>query len=125
MGGTNPIPNVLCVHNNVESRSQQNLSKSRVTGKNSPCCNKNSITHHYSRGPHRGVRDGSTNGSEAIIATAQEGRRQIATEERALCVSPVGSLSLRAAVSLIRSRRNQTEQGFSLIDRWLAVDETE
>ncbi|MED6186280.1 hypothetical protein PIB30_065232 [Stylosanthes scabra] len=35
-GGTNPVPNVLCVHNNVEPRSQQNSSKSRVTGKNSP-----------------------------------------------------------------------------------------
>ncbi|MED6172815.1 hypothetical protein PIB30_053464 [Stylosanthes scabra] len=88
-------------------------------------CNKNSSSHHYPRGPHRGVRDGSTNGSEAVIATAQEGRRRIATEERALCVTPVGSLSLRAALSLIRSRRNQTEQGFSLIDRWRAVDETE
>ncbi|MED6129015.1 hypothetical protein PIB30_103592 [Stylosanthes scabra] len=37
MGGPNPVPNVLCVHNNVEPRSQQNTSKSRVTGKNSPC----------------------------------------------------------------------------------------
>ncbi|MED6124254.1 hypothetical protein PIB30_057279 [Stylosanthes scabra] len=37
MGGTNPVPNILCVHNNVEPRSQQNSSKSRVTGKNSPC----------------------------------------------------------------------------------------
>ncbi|MED6209739.1 hypothetical protein PIB30_057653 [Stylosanthes scabra] len=36
MGGTNPVLNVLCVHNNVEPRSQQNSSKSRVTGKNSP-----------------------------------------------------------------------------------------
>ncbi|MED6162831.1 hypothetical protein PIB30_074187 [Stylosanthes scabra] len=38
MGGINPVPNVLCVHNNVEPRSQQNSSKSRVTGKNSPWC---------------------------------------------------------------------------------------
>ncbi|MED6114242.1 hypothetical protein PIB30_078516 [Stylosanthes scabra] len=37
MGGTNPIPNVLCVHNNVKPRSQQNSSKSCVTGNNSPC----------------------------------------------------------------------------------------
>ncbi|MED6198390.1 hypothetical protein PIB30_065893 [Stylosanthes scabra] len=37
MGGINPVPNVLCVHNNVELRSQQNSSKSHVTGKNSPC----------------------------------------------------------------------------------------
>ncbi|MED6225851.1 hypothetical protein PIB30_097679 [Stylosanthes scabra] len=37
MGGINPVPNVLCVHNNVEPRSQQNSSKSRITGKNSPC----------------------------------------------------------------------------------------
>ncbi|MED6125164.1 hypothetical protein PIB30_066060 [Stylosanthes scabra] len=37
MGGTNSVPNVLCIHNNVEPRSQQNSSKSRVTGKNSPC----------------------------------------------------------------------------------------
>ncbi|MED6199562.1 hypothetical protein PIB30_077099 [Stylosanthes scabra] len=36
MGGINPIPNVLCVHNNVEPRSQQSPSKSRVTRKNSP-----------------------------------------------------------------------------------------
>ncbi|MED6224358.1 hypothetical protein PIB30_083196 [Stylosanthes scabra] len=36
MGGTNPVPNVLCIDNNVEPRSQQNSSKSRVTGKNSP-----------------------------------------------------------------------------------------
>ncbi|MED6186031.1 hypothetical protein PIB30_062885 [Stylosanthes scabra] len=36
MGGTNPVPNVLCIHNNVEPRSQHNSSKSRVTGKNSP-----------------------------------------------------------------------------------------
>ncbi|MED6163585.1 hypothetical protein PIB30_081426 [Stylosanthes scabra] len=37
MGEINPVPNVLCVHNNVEPWSQQNSSKSRVTGKNSPC----------------------------------------------------------------------------------------
>ncbi|MED6177211.1 hypothetical protein PIB30_095866 [Stylosanthes scabra] len=36
MGGINPIPNVLWVHNNVEPRSQQSSSKSRVTRKNSP-----------------------------------------------------------------------------------------
>ncbi|MED6197180.1 hypothetical protein PIB30_054238 [Stylosanthes scabra] len=35
-GGINPVPNVLCIHNNVEPRSQQNSIKSRVTGKNSP-----------------------------------------------------------------------------------------
>ncbi|MED6164961.1 hypothetical protein PIB30_095159, partial [Stylosanthes scabra] len=39
IGGINPVPNVLCVHNNVEPRSQQNLSKSRVTRKNSPVVN--------------------------------------------------------------------------------------
>ncbi|MED6151988.1 hypothetical protein PIB30_087593 [Stylosanthes scabra] len=38
MGGTNPVPNVLCVHNNVEPRFQQNSSKSHATGKNSPWC---------------------------------------------------------------------------------------
>ncbi|MED6128354.1 hypothetical protein PIB30_096903 [Stylosanthes scabra] len=38
MGGINPVLNVPCVHNNVEPRSQQNSSKSRVTGKNSPWC---------------------------------------------------------------------------------------
>ncbi|MED6188131.1 hypothetical protein PIB30_083100 [Stylosanthes scabra] len=38
MGGINPVPNVLCIQNNVEPRSQQNLSKSRITGKNSPWC---------------------------------------------------------------------------------------
>ncbi|MED6199511.1 hypothetical protein PIB30_076584 [Stylosanthes scabra] len=38
MGGINPVSNVLCVHNNIEPRSQQNSSKSRVTGKNSPWC---------------------------------------------------------------------------------------
>ncbi|MED6126289.1 hypothetical protein PIB30_076934 [Stylosanthes scabra] len=36
MGGINPVPNVLCIHNNKEPRSQQNSSKSRITGKNSP-----------------------------------------------------------------------------------------
>ncbi|MED6164464.1 hypothetical protein PIB30_090343 [Stylosanthes scabra] len=35
-GGINPVPNVLCVHNNVEPRYQQNSSKSRVTRKKSP-----------------------------------------------------------------------------------------
>ncbi|MED6116099.1 hypothetical protein PIB30_096914 [Stylosanthes scabra] len=33
MGGTNPVPNVLFVHNNIEPRSQQNSSKSCVTGR--------------------------------------------------------------------------------------------
>ncbi|MED6163702.1 hypothetical protein PIB30_082587 [Stylosanthes scabra] len=36
MGAINPVPNVLCVHNNIEPRSQQSSSKSRVTRKNSP-----------------------------------------------------------------------------------------
>ncbi|MED6147205.1 hypothetical protein PIB30_041952 [Stylosanthes scabra] len=36
MGGINLVPNVLCIHNNVEPRSQQSSSKSRVTRKNSP-----------------------------------------------------------------------------------------
>ncbi|MED6177143.1 hypothetical protein PIB30_095152 [Stylosanthes scabra] len=46
MGGTNPVLNVLCVHNNVEPRSQQNSSKSCVTGKNSPLV---SVHHHFLR----------------------------------------------------------------------------
>ncbi|MED6127201.1 hypothetical protein PIB30_085815 [Stylosanthes scabra] len=39
MEGTNPVPDVLCIHNNVEPRFQQNSSKSRITGKNSPWSN--------------------------------------------------------------------------------------
>ncbi|MED6200958.1 hypothetical protein PIB30_090333 [Stylosanthes scabra] len=45
MGGINPVPNVLCIHNNVEPRSQQSSSKSRVTRKNSPWAEIEASTH--------------------------------------------------------------------------------
>ncbi|MED6172286.1 hypothetical protein PIB30_048716 [Stylosanthes scabra] len=103
VGGINPVPEVLGIHNSREPRSQQNSSKSRVTRKNSPAPSLNCILK-LSRGrATRGARGavGSDFGTKHTLA-----RRRLLDRVAARSLLTFSSSSLKgtAAAAVRRGR---------------------